>query len=47
MERCSRILLVQDGSGTSITLTSTTGFPTGGGTIAVGTELITYTGKFK
>jgi len=32
------------GSGTSITLTSTTGFPTGGGTIAVGTELITYTG---
>ena len=32
------------GSGTSITLTSVTGFPTGGGTIAVGTELITYTG---
>ena len=32
------------GSGTAITLTSTTGFPTGGGTIAVGTELITYTG---
>ncbi len=31
------------GSGTSITLTSVTGFPTGGGTIAVGTELITYT----
>ena len=30
------------GSGTSITLTSVTGFPTGGGTIAVGTELITY-----
>jgi len=32
------------GSGTAITLTSVTGFPTGGGTIAVGTELITYTG---
>ena len=32
------------GSGTAITLASTTGFPTGGGTIAVGTELITYTG---
>ena len=32
------------GSGTSITLTSVTGFPTGGGTIAVGNELITYTG---
>ena len=32
------------GSGTSITLTSASGFPTGGGTIAVGTELITYTG---
>jgi hypothetical protein len=32
------------GSGTSITLTSTTGFPTGGGTIAVGNELIDYTG---
>ena len=32
------------GSGTSITLTSVTGFPTGGGTIAVGSELITYTG---
>ena len=32
------------GSGTSITLTSTTGFPTGGGTILVGSELITYTG---
>ena len=31
------------GSGTSITLTSTSGFPTAG-TIAVGTELITYTG---
>jgi len=32
------------GSGTSIALTSTTGFPTGGGTIAVGNELIDYTG---
>ena len=32
------------GTGTSITLASVTGFPTGGGTIAVGTELITYTG---
>ena len=32
------------GAGTSITLTSASGFPTGGGTIAVGTELITYTG---
>ena len=32
------------GSGTAITLTSVTGFPTGGGTIAVGNELITYTG---
>jgi hypothetical protein len=32
------------GSGTSITLTSATGFPTGGGTIAVENELITYTG---
>ena len=32
------------GSGTSITLTSVTGFPTSGGTIAIGTELITYTG---
>ena len=32
------------GSGTAITLTSTSGFPTAGGTIAVGTELITYTG---
>ena len=31
------------GSGTAITLTSVTGFPTGGGTIAVGNELITYT----
>ena len=31
------------GSGTAITLTSTTGFPTTG-TIAVGDELITYTG---
>ncbi len=31
------------GSGTSITLTSTSGFPTAG-TIAVGNELITYTG---
>jgi hypothetical protein len=32
------------GSGTAITLTSVTGFPTAGGTIAVGNELITYTG---
>ena len=32
------------GSGTAITLTSVTGFPTSGGTIAIGTELITYTG---
>ena len=32
------------GSGTAITLTSVTGFPTSGGTIAVGNELITYTG---
>jgi hypothetical protein len=32
------------GAGTSISLTSTTGFPTGGGTILVGSELITYTG---
>ena len=32
------------GSGTAITLTSTTGFPTAGGTILVGNELITYTG---
>ena len=31
------------GSGTSITLASTTGFPTSG-TIRVGAELITYTG---
>ena len=31
------------GSGTAITLTSVTGFPTTGGTVAVGTELITYT----
>ena len=31
------------GSGTAITLTSVTGFPTSGGTVAVGTELITYT----
>ena len=31
------------GVGTSITLTSTTGFPTGGGIIAVENELITYT----
>ena len=31
------------GVGTSITLTSATGFPTGGGTIAVENELITYT----
>jgi hypothetical protein len=32
------------GVGTSIALTSATGFPTGGGTIAVENELITYTG---
>jgi len=32
------------GSGTAITLASVTGFPTGGGTVAIGTELITYTG---
>ena len=32
------------GSGTAITLTSVTGFPTGGGIIAVDNELITYTG---
>jgi hypothetical protein len=32
------------GSGTAITLTSVTGFSTAGGTIAVGNELITYTG---
>jgi hypothetical protein len=32
------------GSGTSITLTSTTGFSSDGGTILVGTELITYGG---
>ena len=32
------------GAGTSITLTSTTGFPTGGGTILVDSELITYSG---
>ena len=32
------------GGGSTVTLTSTTGFPTGGGTIAVGNELITYTG---
>jgi hypothetical protein len=32
------------GSGTAITLASVTGFPTSGGTVAVGTELITYTG---
>jgi len=31
-------------SATQIRLASTTGFPTGGGTIAVGSELITYTG---
>jgi len=31
------------GAGTSITLTSVTGFPTGGGTVAVENELITYT----
>ena len=33
-----------NGSATQIRLTSTTGFPTAGGTIAVGSELITYTG---
>ena len=33
-----------NGSATQIRLTSATGFPTGGGTIAVGNELITYTG---
>jgi len=33
-----------NGSATQIRLASTTGFPTGGGTIAVGSELITYTG---
>ena len=32
------------GGGSTVTLTSTTGFPTGGGTIAVGSELISYTG---
>ena len=32
------------GAGTSITLLSVSGFPTGGGTIAVENELITYTG---
>lgn len=32
------------GSGTSITLTSTTGFSSDGGTILVGSELITYSG---
>ena len=32
------------GVGTSITLLSVSGFPTGGGTIAVENELITYTG---
>ncbi len=32
------------GGGSTVTLTSTTGFPTGGGTIAVANELITYTG---
>jgi len=32
------------GSGTSITLTSTTNFPTTGGTIRVGAEYISYTG---
>ncbi len=33
-----------NGSATQIRLASATGFPTGGGTIAVGNELITYTG---
>jgi hypothetical protein len=33
-----------NGSATQIRLASTTGFPSGGGTIAVGSELITYTG---
>ncbi|MDB2405084.1 hypothetical protein N9W19_00090 [bacterium] len=33
-----------NGSATQIRLISATGFPTGGGTIAVGSELITYTG---
>ena len=33
-----------NGSATQIRLASTTGFPSGGGTIAVGNELITYTG---
>jgi len=33
-----------NGSPTQIRLASTTGFPSGGGTIAVGNELITYTG---
>ena len=42
-ERCSRIQQGTGGSGTQLTLTSTTGFPTTG-TIAVGNELITYTG---
>ena len=32
-----------NGSATQIRLVSTTGFPTGGGTIAVANELITYT----
>ena len=35
---------IVSGSATQIRLASTTGFPTGGGTIAVGSELITYTG---
>ena len=33
-----------NGSATQIRLAATTGFPSGGGTIAVGNELITYTG---
>ena len=33
-----------NGSATQIRLASTTGFPTSGGTIAIGNELITYTG---
>ena len=32
------------GGGSTVTLTSTTGFPAGGGTVAVANELITYTG---
>ena len=44
-----RIQMVQDGSGTAIRFSITTGFPATGGTIAVGNELITYhrcTGRF-